>query len=91
MTITHQRARRCELAPPLTFDAGTCPTCGAAVIWIDGLTAWAGAAAAGARVPFDTWPRAPIVTPLAGGRRFEVYGVVHWFTCDGGRAALEAL
>jgi hypothetical protein len=83
MTITQQRARRCELAPPLIFDAGTCGRCGAAVIWIDG--------GVGDRVPFDTWPTAPIVTPLDGGRRFEVYGIVHWFTCDGGRAALEAL
>lgn len=87
-----QPRRRIVLEPPIQADAGTCASCGAAVLWFGGPTVeLTEPLAAAARVPFDCWPNAPTVTPIAGGRVFEVYGVCHWFTCDAGRSRVEAL
>lgn len=74
--------RRVVLRAPVEIVGGICERCGAPVVCY-------GRPGAPLQIPFDTSPL-PDVTPVTPAE-YEVYGVVHWFTCDGGRAVVERL
>lgn len=84
MTLTPAK-RRVGFEAPVALERSACDRCGVPIMWARGR---------GRLIPFDLEPGVD-VEPVDGAA--QVYGVVHWFTCDGlytvdeGRARLARL